>query len=61
MRRPFEVLLRTGQRVAAVMTRIQSVNPNRHDPYAYLKDVLYRLPSHRRLVHRRSALPSVCV
>ncbi|MDW5990427.1 transposase, partial [Klebsiella pneumoniae] len=34
--------LRSGQRAAAVMTLIQSAKLNRHDPYAYLKDVLTR-------------------
>lgn len=37
--------LRSGQRAAAVMTLIQSVRLNGHDPYAYLKDVLARLPT----------------
>lgn len=36
--------LRSGQRAAAVMTLIQSAKLNGHDPYAYLKDVLTRLP-----------------
>jgi hypothetical protein len=36
--------LRAGQRAAAVMSLIQSAKLNRHDPYAYLKDVLTRLP-----------------
>ena len=39
--------LRAGQRAAAVMSLIQSARMNRHDPYAYLKDVLTRLPTHR--------------
>ena len=38
--------LRAGQRAAAVMTLIQSAKLNGHDPYAYLKDVLTRLPTH---------------
>ena len=37
--------LRTGQRAAAVMSLIQSAVLNGHDPYAYLKDVLTRLPT----------------
>jgi hypothetical protein len=32
---------------AAVMTLIQSAKLNRHDPYAYLKDVLTRLPTQK--------------
>ena len=39
--------LRAGQRAAAVMSLIQSARMNGHDPYAYLKDVLTRLPTHR--------------
>jgi hypothetical protein len=38
--------LRGGQRVAAVMSLIQSAKLNGHDPHAYLKDVLTRLPMH---------------
>ena len=38
--------LRGGQRAAAIMSLIQSAKLNGHDPYAYLKDVLERLPSH---------------
>ena len=37
--------LRAGQRAAAVMSLIQSAVLNGHDPYAYLKDVLTRLPT----------------
>jgi transposase len=37
--------LRGGQRAAAVMSLIQSAKLNGHDPYAYLKDVLDRLPT----------------
>lgn len=36
---------RSGERAAAVMTLIQSARLNGHDPYAYLKDVLSRLPT----------------
>nr|WP_231379561.1 transposase [Polaromonas sp. CG_9.11] len=39
--------LRAGQRAAAVMSLIQSAKLNVHDPYAYLKDVLARLPTHK--------------
>jgi len=37
--------LRGGQRGAAIMSLIQSAKLNGHDPYAYLKDVLERLPT----------------
>ena len=39
--------LRSGQRAAAAMTLIQSAKLNGHDPYAYLKDVLTRLPTQK--------------
>ncbi|TDS69600.1 IS66 family transposase [Comamonas sp. JUb58] len=39
--------LRAGQRAAAVMSLVQSARMNGHDPYAYLRDVLIRLPTHR--------------
>lgn len=39
--------LTAGQRAAAVMSLIQSARMNGHDPYAYLKDVLTRLPTHK--------------
>ncbi|MES9826815.1 MAG: IS66 family transposase [Candidatus Thiodiazotropha sp.] len=39
--------LRSGQRAAAIMSLIQSAKMNGHDPYAYLKDVLERLPTQR--------------
>lgn len=39
--------LRSGQRAAAVMSLIQSAKLNGHDPYAYLKDVLTRLPTQK--------------
>jgi transposase len=39
--------LRAGQRAAAVMSLVQSVRMNGHDPYAYLKDVLTRLPTYK--------------
>ena len=47
------------------MTLIQSARMNGHDPYAYLKDVLTRLPMHpnRRigelLPHRWQPTPNV--
>lgn len=55
--------LRAGQRAAAVMSLIQSAKLNGHDPYAYLKDVLMRLPTHKNslieelLPHRWTPLP----
>ena len=39
--------LRAGQRAAAVMSLIQSARVNGHDPYAYLRDVMARLPMQR--------------
>ncbi|AZR81208.1 hypothetical protein AYJ59_02190 [Thiomicrospira sp. S5] len=38
---------RSGERAAAIMTLVQSGKLNEHDPYAYLKDVLTRLPTHK--------------
>lgn len=38
--------LRAGQRAAAVMSLIHSARLNGHDAYAYLKDILERLPTH---------------
>ncbi len=35
---------RAGRRAAAVMSLVQSARLNGHDPYAYLRDVLERLP-----------------
>ncbi len=35
-----------GQRAAVVMSLVQSAKLNGHDPWAYLRDVLERLPSH---------------
>jgi len=57
--------LRAGQRAAAVMSLIQSARMNGHDPYAYLKDVLTRLPTHKAsrigelLPHRWQATTTV--
>lgn len=39
--------LRSGQRPAAVMTLIHSAKLNRHDPCAYLKNLLTRLPKRK--------------
>ena len=39
--------LRAGQRAAAIMSLIQSARLNGYDPYAYLKDVLTRLPTQK--------------
>jgi len=36
-----------GQRAAVVMSLLQSAKLNGHDPHAYLKDVLQRLPTHQ--------------
>jgi len=36
-----------GQRAAIVMSRVQSARLNGHDPWAYLRDVLQRLPTQR--------------
>ena len=35
-----------GQRAAMVMSLVQSAKLNGHDPWAYLRDVLERLPTH---------------
>jgi transposase len=37
--------LRAGQRAAATMSLVHSARLNGHDPYAYLRDVLERLPT----------------
>jgi len=39
--------LRSGQRAENIMTLIQSAKLNGLDPYAYLSDVLKRLPTHK--------------
>lgn len=39
--------LRSGRRAAAIMSLVQSAKLNGHEPYAYLKDVLTRLPTHK--------------
>ena len=38
--------LRAGKRAAAIMSLLHSARINGHDPYAYFKDVLERLPTH---------------
>ncbi len=43
----FAGTLAAGQRAAAITSLIQSAKLNEHDPYAYLKDVLERLPTQR--------------
>lgn len=43
----FAGTLLAGQRAAAITSLIQSAELNGHDPYAYLKDVLTRLPTQR--------------
>lgn len=56
--------LRAGQRAAAVMSLVHSAKLNGHEPHAYLKDVMQRLPTqpasrigellpHRWQVHTR--------
>jgi hypothetical protein len=56
--------LRSGKRAAAIMSLIQSARMNGHDPYAYLKDVLTRLPTQRAseitelLPHRWASIQS---
>lgn len=35
-----------GQRAAIIMSLLQSAKLHGHDPWAYLRDVLTRLPSH---------------
>ena len=37
--------LRAGKRAAAIMSLVHSARLNGHDPYAYLRDVLERLPT----------------
>ena len=39
--------LRASQRAAEAMSLVQSARMNGHDPYAYLKDMLTRLPTQR--------------
>jgi transposase len=57
--------LRAGKRAAAVMSLVHSARLNGHDPYAYLRDVLERLPTHpasrvaELLPHRWSASSTI--
>jgi len=44
--RLFAGRLRAGKRAAAVMSLEHSARIDGHDPYAYLRDILERLPSH---------------
>ncbi|GAB3758762.1 hypothetical protein GCM10028796_04920 [Ramlibacter monticola] len=37
--------LRAGKRAAAIMSLIHSARMNGHEPHAYLRDVLERLPT----------------
>lgn len=59
----FAGTLAAGERAAAITSLIQSGTLNGLDPYAYLKDVLERLPTHRAseiavlLPHRWSPRP----
>ncbi len=39
--------LRAGQRAAAIMSLLRSAQLNGHEPHAYLKDILTRLPAHK--------------
>ena len=48
-----------GQRAAIVMSLVQSAKLNGHDPWAYLSDVLERLPTHPEQPHRRAAAASL--
>jgi transposase len=43
----FAGTLLAGQRAAAIMSLIQSAKLNGHDPYAYVKNVLTRLPTQK--------------
>lgn len=47
--RLFAGSLRSGKRAAAIMSLTQSARLNGHDPYAYLKDELTRLPTQRAI------------
>jgi transposase len=55
--------LRAGKRAAAVMSLVHSARLNGHDPHAYLKDIMQRLPTQpasridELLPHRWQALP----
>ena len=70
----FAGALRGSQRAAAIMSLIQSARLNGHDPYAYMKDVLTRLPTQKNSqinakarqasavarTHRGHACPTPC-
>ena len=43
--RLFAVSLRAGKRAAAITTLVHSARLNGHDAYAYLRDILERLPT----------------
>jgi hypothetical protein len=45
---------REAWQVEGVMSLVQSAKLNGHDPWAYLRDVLERLPSHPKQPHRRA-------
>ena len=55
--------LRAGQRAAAIMSLVHSARINGHEPHAYLKDVMERLPTQQAsrigelLPHRWQPLP----
>ncbi len=55
--------LRAGKRAAAIMSLLHSARINGHEPYAYLEDVLERLPTQpasrieELLPHRWSGSP----
>jgi hypothetical protein len=57
--------LRAGKRAAAIMSLLHSARINGHDPYAYFKDVLDRLPTHpasrvdEMLPHRCDLPPAI--
>jgi transposase len=42
----FAASLRSGKRAVAVMSLVHSTRLSGHEPYAYLKNVLERLPTH---------------
>lgn len=50
----------SGKRAAAIMSLIQSARMNGHDPYAYLKGVLLRLPELRATAIKRCYLINGC-
>lgn len=58
--------LGSEKRAAAIMSLIQSARMHRHDPFAFLKDVLTRLPKQRAseidqlLPHQWVAARSYC-